>query len=190
MTTQTMNKVMQQRLTRGTTVIVTDSLSFSQVKLRGKHLLVTSKGPVKCNKGGRCAGPWCVGLAIFVSTEKAAKQDKKMGWRKNAAKICLTHIKDQDGVLIVPPPILKKKKKKKASVLARPSRINSLIETNGNGTGVSIGEVTWADLAAAHQEGDIDQLALLARALKVQTGSLKTTVIESQARLIESLTRK
>lgn len=187
MTTQTVNKVMRQRLNRGTTVIVTDSLSFGQVKLRGKRLVVTSKGPVKCNGKGRCAGDWCIGLAVFVSDKKTAKEDKEMGWRKGTSKICLTHIKDQDGVLIVPPPLLTPRE---APVPALPSRVKDLVETNGNGTGVSVGEVTWADLAAAHQDGDVNQLALLARDLKAQTESLKTTVIVSQARLIESLTRK
>jgi hypothetical protein len=182
------NKVMKQRLTRGTPVIVADS--FGQAKLRGKSRIVTSKGPVKCNKGGRCAGDWCVGLAVFVADPKSAKKDKKMGWRANTTKICLTHLKDEGGVLVLPPPLLRQEPEQPLRLLAEHAqRFEGLEVSDPEDVGSSsVGEVTWADLAEAHRAGDLNRLALLARQLKSQTEGLKSKVIATQGRLIESLT--
>ena len=181
MPAQTVNKVMQQRLTRGTPVIVGES--FGRAKLRGKNQIVTSKGPVKCNKGGRCAGDWCIGMAVFVAAANSAKKDKKMGWRANTTKICLTHLKDSDGELILPPPLLRQRATPELSSfegieISEP-------ESNGSGTG----EVSWSDLAEAHRSGDVDQVAVLARRLKARTEELKTRVIDLQGRLLEHVTR-
>jgi len=182
-TVNAVNKVMQQRLIRGCPVIVADSVG--QADLRGKTLIVSSKGPVKCNRGGRCAGDWCVGLAVFLADPKSSKKDKKMGWRKDTAKVCLTHIKDENGDLVVPPPFARQQ----TALRPRPStRLPDPPPTNGCVTHPT--EVTWADLAEAHSAGDLERLALLARALKAQSEILKSTVIESQTKLIEHLTGK
>jgi len=180
-TAQTVNKVMQQRLTRGTPVVVAES--FGQAKLRGKTMIVTSKGPVKCNKGGRCAGDWCVGLAVFVADAKSSRKDKKMGWRSNTKKVCLTHLKDEGGVLVLPPPLIHQ-----TPDLPTPARLRLDDVTGTPGNGGSIEDVTWADLAEAHRAGDLERLAMLSRMLKSQTEILKTKVIDCQARLIGHLT--
>jgi hypothetical protein len=187
--TQTVNKVVSQRLPRGTTVIVADS---APVKLRGKTQVVTSKGPVKCNKGGRCAGEWCVGLAVFVADAKAAKKDKKMGWRANTVKVCLTHLKDEKGVLILAPKLkTRRRSRSERTAPPLPSRVSRLPELDAptNGNTVEPREVTWGELAVAHRSGNIDQLAALARSLKAQAETLKSKVIDSQTALSESLTR-
>lgn len=186
--TSTVNKVMKQRLTRGTPVIVAES--FGQAKLRGKSRIVTSKGPVKCNKGGRCAGDWCVGLAVFVADPKSAKKDKKMGWRANTTKICLTHLKDEGGVLLLPPPLLQEPEQPLRLLAEHAKKFDGLeiVDPEELGNGSSPSEVTWSDLAEAHRAGDLNRLALLARQLKSQTESLKSKVIAAQGRLIESLT--
>jgi hypothetical protein len=180
---------MRQRLPRGTPVIVGDS--FGTAALRSKSVVVTSKGPVKCNGKGRCAGDWCVGLAVFVASASSTKKDKKMGWRSKTKKVCLTHLKDEQGVLIVPPPLLRQRA---APVPAAPvSRIKGLLpeqeEKPANGNGHRFSVVTWDDLAKAHHDGDITRLALMARKLKTDNEKLKGRVIEAQEKLIEHLTR-
>lgn len=182
--TSTVNKVMKQRLTRGTTVIVGNS--FGQAKLRGKTQIVTSKGPVKCNGGGRCAGDWCLGLAIFVADARTAKKDKKMGWRGGTTKICLTHLKDESGHLLVPPPLLQQEEDEAPlRALAESASRSASVNEPSNGDS---DEVTWAELAEAHRAKDVNRLASLARRLKSQTEALKSKVIEAQAAVIESLT--
>ena len=186
-------ELLAQRLTRGQKLIVADS--YGKPKLRGKQLIVTSKSTVTCNGGGRCAGPWCVGSAIFVTDVKSSKEDKEMGWRGGSVKICLTHLKDNDGVLLVPPPLLNQLATPPvfvARAAVGSSRLDEAVaETlgNSNGSAHHDGEVTWDDLADAHKAGDLNRLALLARTLKVQTEELKSKVISTQTKLIESITR-
>ena len=104
MTAQMVNDALKQRLLRGTSVFIAES--FGQAKLRGKNMIVSSKGTVECNGGDRCAGDWCAGLAVFVGTPESFKKDKKLAWRKGQIKICLTHVKDNGGALLVSPPLL------------------------------------------------------------------------------------
>jgi len=198
----TVKKVMQQRLIRGTPVIVADS--FGHDELRGKKVLVASKTTVKCNKGTRCAGYWCAGLAVFVTKIKPTKKVKKtktrgrgkkakakedMGWRGGTTKICITHLKDKDGVLILPPPL----DRQPAPKADYPSRLDlkvieapeALAGTNGDGRST---EVTWIALSHAVQSGDLEQIAFMARALKSENDLLKSKVILAQDRLLAQLT--
>ncbi len=179
----TVKDMMQQRLQRGTPVVVADSLALPNAKIRGKELLVASTGPVKCNKGGRCEDPTrCIGLAVFLATPEVVKKEKRgrkrMGWRKGAAKLCITWLSDTDGNLILPKSLAETAK----TTRRRKSRI---AETNGNGE--EIREVSWSDLAEAYAADDIESLSLMARSLKAETESLKSKVIAAQDRLIESL---
>jgi hypothetical protein len=182
MTAATVNQVMEQRLTRGTPVIVAES--FGKAKLRGKKQIVTSKGPVKCNRGGRCAGNWCPGLAVFVAPEKSTKRDKKMGWRGGTVKVCLTHLKDADGDLLVPPPLTLQGSGEHP---AFPTDPKILPETPSRSGGSASSEVSWSDLAEADSARDYARLVLFARTLKTQNEALKSKVIEAQERLIEHL---
>jgi hypothetical protein len=196
----TVKKVMQQRLTRGTPVIVADS--FGKRDVRGKKVIVASKATVKCNKGNRCAGYWCAGFAVFVTQpakkKKTAAKGKKgqakedMGWRGGTTKICITHLKDNDGVLILPPPVARQQR-----TIPTESRIKGVVEAhaaeathaaaNGNGNGQTT-EVTWADLSHAHSSGNLEALGYMARALKAETEKLKTKVISAQDKLLAHLT--
>jgi hypothetical protein len=178
-------KVMQQRLTRGTPVRIADS--FGQAKLRGAERIIASKGPVKCNKGGRCAGDWCAGLAVFVADPKTMNEDKEMGWRGGTTKVCLTHVKDAQGALVLAPPSLRPHNRlpetlAESTVAERP--------TNGNGNGKHSVVVTWNDLAVATQNGHINRLAFMARQLKADNERLKGMVIDAQEKLIAELSAR
>ncbi len=180
----TVKKVMQQRLTRGTPVIVADS--FGQAKLRGAKMVVASRNTVKCNKGTRCAGLWCAGLAVFVTTSKSSKKDKEMGWRGNTTKICLTHLKDKDGTLILPPPIERPPAPRADYPTARFAGLK-VEETPAPNGDRRTGTVSWVELAHAVESGNLDQVAFMARALKAENDELKSKVIAAQDRLIENL---
>jgi len=177
--TATVKKVMQQRLTRGTPVIVADS--FGQAELRRSEMIVASKSTVKCNKGNRCAGVWCAGLAVFVTEPGTVNEDKEMGWRGGTTKICLTHLKDAEGVLILPPPI-------HAQILPDIRDIEEANRTAPRGDSRSL-EVTWVELAHAVSSGDLNAIAFMARTLKSENENLKSKVIAAQDKLIEHLTR-
>ena len=183
MTATTVNKVMQQRLTRGTPVLIADS--FGQAKLRGASMIVASKSTVKCNKGGRCAGEWCIGSAVFLTTPDTVGEDKQMGWRKNTVKVCLTHLKTDQGALVLPPPDIENP----APVFA--SRLRTapvpVLPTNGDGANTP---VSWSDLADAHRSGNLDRLALLARRLKGENEKFVRKVVDAQDKLIEVLTKE
>lgn len=183
----TVKKVMQQRLTRGTRVIVAES--FGQAKLRGAKMVVASRNTVKCNKGTRCAGLWCAGLAVFVTTTKSSKKDKEMGWRGNTTKICLTHLKDKDGTLILPPPIERQSAPKTDYPTSRFADIKVIEEKPAANGDRRIGTVSWIELAHAVESGNLDQVAFMARSLKAENDGLKSKVIAAQDRLIENLTR-
>ena len=174
MTAQTVKKVMEQRLIRGTPVIVADS--FGKAALRGENMIVASKGPVKCNGKGRCAGDWCAGLAVFVTEPNTNNEDKEMGWRGGTTKICLTHLKDEDGLLVIAPPALR-------SVRSRITAPPVAGETTHTGDGV----VTWEALACAVADQDWVLLTRIARSLKRENEGLKNRVIEVQNELIGRL---
>jgi hypothetical protein len=176
MTTATVNEVMQQRLTRGTPVLIADS--FGRAKMRGAKMIVASKSTVKCNQGGRCAGNWCIEAAVFVTEPACVSEDKQMAWRRNTVKICLTHLKTDQGALILPPPVLEVPSELKGPL--------STLAASANGRRGS--HVTWEELAEAHRSGNLDRLAHLARRLKADTESLVRKVVEAQDRLIEALT--
>jgi hypothetical protein len=173
-------KIMKGRLPRGTRVVVGNS--YDRPELRSREVVVTSKGPVKCNGKGRCAGDWCVGLAVFVADEKDANDpDKKMGWRSNARKVCVTHLRDDEDRLILPPPFAATEDRSVFEALAKGDSAPT--------SEVQIDVVTWDALARAHANGDINLLAMLARKLKADNEQLRTRVLEVQERLIEQITR-
>lgn len=170
--------VIRSRLPRGTRVVIADS--FGKPEFRGMEVVVASKGPVKCNGGGRCAGDWCVGLAVFVADEHDANDpDKKMGWRSNAKKVCVTHLRDVDDHLILPPPFSTEDNRSVFEALVR----DEPLPTNDSRGDV----VTWDALARAHADGDITLLAMLARKLKADNEQLRTKVLEVQEKLIDQM---
>lgn len=176
MTAQTVKTVMEQRLIRGTRVVIADS--FGKADLRGEEMIVASKGPVKCNGKGRCAGDWCIGLSVFLADPDTLHEDKEMGWRGGTTKVCLTHVKDSEGHLYLAPPALQIAQQALAST-PRPEEPPTGA-THG-------GVVTWEDLAQTVADRDWVRLTHLARKLKRENEDLKVRVIEAQARLIESL---
>lgn len=169
----TTKTLLEQRLVRGTPVIIADS--FARPALRSAEQVVASKGPVKCNKGGRCAGDWCVGLAVFTMDPETLHDDKDMAWRSGTTKVCLTHIKDEDGQLILAPAALTVAK----SALERP---------RGPMPQPSNQLVTWEALANVVANQDWAQLSFMARTLKRENEELKSKMIEIQSKVIESLT--
>jgi hypothetical protein len=175
MSASTVKKVMEQRLIRGTPVKIANS--FGKADLRGADMIVASKGPVKCNGKNRCAGNWCIGFAVFVTDPGSMNEDKEMGWRGGTTKVCLTHLKDEDGHLVLPPPALQVAQKALASqrrdTPTRPSE--------------HTGVVTWEDLANAVADQDYALVTRLARRLKRENEELKTKLIDLQQRLIEQL---
>lgn len=163
-------------LVRGTPVVVADSVG--QPALRGAKMIVASKGSVKCNGKGRCAGPWCSGQAVFLTTPESNKEDKEMGWRGGTTKVCLTHVKDEEGNLIVPPPAMR------VAQEALERQQSPRPDLSGDGV------VSWEELAKAASDRDLTTLVMLARRLKRENESLRTKVIEAQGKLIEHLSAR
>lgn len=163
MTASTVKMVLEQRLIRGTKVIVADS--FEKAQVRGKTLVVASKQPVPCKRGGRCAGNWCVGLAVFAAPGKVFKKDKKLAWRTGAHKICLTHLLDEEGELLLPPPAVSVGQ----DALSEPQ------------------VVTWEDLANAAADQDLHTLICYARTLKKSEELLLRKLVAAQEERIAQL---
>lgn len=89
-------------LVRGVTVVVGET--FPDEELHGAKMKIASKGVVKCNGGKRCAdNDACVGLALFLTSPETfnPEPDSATGWRSNTTKICLTHLKDEDGASLL-----------------------------------------------------------------------------------------
>lgn len=172
MVTQT--KLMEQRLVRGTPVVIADS--FGHAHLRGTTQIVASKGPVKCNGKGRCAGDWCIGLAVFVGDPGSNNDEKEMGWRSGTTKVCLTHLKDEEGNLVLPPPamrVVQDALEKPPTVATRPEPVDN-------------SPVSWDELAQVCSERDLGRLTLLARRLKRENDGLRQKLVETQDKLIET----
>jgi hypothetical protein len=171
----TQTKEMAQRLIRGTQVSIADS--FGQAHLRGSKQIVASKGPVKCNGKGRCAGDWCIGLAVFLTDPDSKNDEKDMGWRSGTTKVCLTHVKDEEGNLVLPPPALRV-----AHAALEPSAgVLPRAETADNSP------VSWEELAQVCNERDLGRLVLLSRRLKRENESLRQRLIDTQERLLSRL---
>lgn len=175
-------EVMEQRLIRGTRVVIADS--FGKAALRGETMIVASHSTVKCNGKGRCAGNWCAELAVFVADAETINDEKEMGWRKGTTKVCLTHLKDEEGHLVLPPPALQIAQQALAS-MPKPVRNPKPVVATPRAT--HEGTVTWEDLAQASADSNLDLVILLARKLKRENEDLKVKVIEAQSKLIESL---
>jgi hypothetical protein len=113
MTTQSVIGSLSEVLVRDAKVVVGDT----HKEHAGETMVVASKGTVPCNGKGKCAGDNCVGLAVFVTDQDyAANPDPTKGWRHNTAKICLTHLQDEDGNPLIPEGTsVKKATKAKAS---------------------------------------------------------------------------
>jgi hypothetical protein len=167
-------ELLSQRLIRGNSVVVADS--FGKAANRGQTMIVASKTTVKCNGKGRCAGDWCIGLSVFLTKKSSSKKDKEMGWRGGTVKVCLTHLKDEEGRLLLTPPALRAAV---APVTSTDRPANARIEHEG--------VVTWEDLACASADRDLDLVIFLARKLKSENEKLKSKVIEAQDNLIEGL---
>lgn len=166
------NTEFSQRLVRGTPVVIADS--FGVAGLRSAKQVVASKGPVKCNGKGRCAGDWCIGLAVFTTSPDTINEDKSLGWRSGTAKVCLTHIKDSEGRLVLPPPAIRV--------------AQSALEKVGPRTeSTSSDPVTWQELAQTASESNWVHLVALARRLKRENEVLSQTVIKLQGSLLERL---
>jgi len=188
--TAQIRKNMARRLTRGTRVIIADT--YAPAKMRGTEMVVASKSTVKCNKNGRCAGDWCSGLAVFLTnpSTKTSDEDSAMGWRRNTTKICLTHLKDEAGSLLMPAPISDDNKQAFAGnrisrdIADAPSPLPPSRPGNGDSKPKV---VTWEMLAQAHAAGDANRLALLARQLKSENDALTQRTLEAQGRLLDQL---
>lgn len=170
----TVDQVMKHRLTRGSPVVVAES--FKRTSLRGATMLVASKGVVKCNKGGRCAGDWCIGQAVFVMSEKAYNEESKMGWRSGTTKVCLTHLRDTEGEKLLPLALV---------TVAMPS-LPDLVPEPESDNGIDVKVVTWEALSQAYQGNNIQLVMILARKLKTDNEKLQANLVESQGQVIET----
>jgi hypothetical protein len=163
-------KTLKARLTRGVFVQVADT--FTNLGLRGKQMLVASKGTVKCNKAGRCAGDWCKGLAVFVTdpeptTPEEGEDPSPMGWRRNTVKICLTHLLDDQGVPLLDEPHEEVLPPLPPSDASRFRFLTPTVQSPDNGS-----VVTWDMLAKAAEERDFSAIVLMARRLIEVQGTL------------------
>jgi hypothetical protein len=171
-----MKHTLSQFLARGTPVIIADS--FGKPKLRGAKMMVASKSTVKCNKKGRCAGNWCLGLSAFVADPDTVNDEKDMGWRQGTTKVCLTHLKDKDGNLVLPPPPPAMRVAQDAIEKAQaPRPVRS-----------EAGPVSWDELAHTVADKDLPHLAFLARRLKTENDDLQRKVLVLQEKVIAQLT--
>lgn len=171
----TQTKEMEQKLIRGTQVTIADS--FGQAHLRGSKQIVASKGPVKCNGKGRCAGDWCIGLAVFLTDPETKNDEKEMGWRSGTTKVCLTHIRDAEDNLVLPPPAMRVA----SAALESPAGVLPRVETADNSP------VSWEELAQVCSERDLARLILLSRRLKRENEGLRQKLIDTQERLLSRL---
>ena len=123
---------------------------------------------------------------MFVADPSTMNEEKEKGWRGGTTKVCLTHLKDEHGVLVLAPPTLTARQPvRRLPGLITDSGKLEAVSFNGNGTASAV--VTWDDLVAAHQDGDINRLATIARQLKSDNERLKGKVIEAQDRLLATL---
>lgn len=172
---------LKQLLVRGAKVQIGDG--YGDPALRSKTMVVASKTTVPCKGSAgvnRCRGPWCVGLAVFLTSPESYNDDKKLAWRRNTVKVCLTHLKDENGALLVPPPL------RHSHVEEQPlTRLAAEVESAHKTSGA---DVTWSDLAAAHQAGDLNRLAIYARLLKQDNENLRQKTLALQEKVIDHLT--
>jgi hypothetical protein len=195
-----------ENLTRGSVVVVGDT--FSKEELHGAKMRVASKGTVKCNGKGRCAGDHCIGLAVFVTAPETYEEepDGSTGWRSNTTKICLTHLQDEAGNPLVngdtpvPAPAAeapKKKrrgrKKKNESVLVPempPAQQSGTVMAPPATPGDQASVVTWEMLAFAFARKDLTGLSIYARRLMAENQLLTKRLIDMQQRIIDGLDGK
>lgn len=174
----TLMQELDRRLVRGTRVIVADSVGHAH--LRGVEQIIASKAFVKCNRGDRCAGDWCIGRAVFVMDPATKNDDRDMGWRNGTTKLCITHLKDMEGNLILPP---------SAMEVAQEALERQAVVTNTRVRSGAGDPVTWEELATTASERDWAHLVSLARRLKRENETLTQKVVDLQAKVIEQLTR-
>lgn len=176
MIAETVKQAMEQQLIRGTRVVVGES--FRKPGLRGEEMIVASRGLVKCNGKGRCAGDWCAGLAVFLADPETVNEEKEMGWRGGTKKVCLTHLRTPEGDAVLPPPALQVA----AEALEKQGQTTPTANPYS-----STGVVTWEELAQTVADKDWTRLTYLARKLKRENEDLKVKVIAAQEKLIEHL---
>lgn len=170
------------RLVRGATVVI--GPTFDQQELRGKEMVLRSKGMVPCNKKGRCAGDHCVGKAVFV-TEPDYQEKEGAGWRDGTTKVCLTHLVDEHGEPLIPfnedvlePADGSSENRAALSSGSRPAL--PPVRTAPNNLPPQAGEgVTWQALAEAAKERDTERLIVIARALKTENEILARRLINA-----------
>lgn len=167
-------------LVRGVTVKIANTARNEG--LRGVTTTIRSKGLVTCKGTGGstaapCAGPWCVGKAVFVvdPNVEPAPEGERTGWRHGAAQVCLTHVQTADGT-----PVLEKTEAPAEAEQSPPAVV-------GIGAGSVPGIVTWPALAHAHARGDLQGLAMMARALKSENDYLMRRLIAVQDHAIVRL---
>ena len=169
----TRDKLMHE-LIRGTRLKVGPSYSRGALK-PGTEVVVASRATIRCNKGGRCAGPHCTGLAVFVALPDDAEKEggKDHGWLRNTQKVCLTHLLDATGQPLIP----LAEQEPSTAPEETPMALNRL-----NGTLPK--SITWEHLAEVAQEGDKEKIIKVARALKAEVESLQREVIFCQREVI------
>ena len=187
MTTRaSLKKALKTSLRREGKIKVSDT--YPREDLRGKTLTIASKGTTVCNGKGRCASDaHCIGLSVFVTDPVVpaakAKKDKKIGWRHGTVKICLTHLKDEDGKGLIPldVPLPARQKRTPRSDVSEPFATLPL-PTNG-GTGIR--GVSRERIDEAHALGDVSALATYARLLKSEHEKMALRLVNAQAKLLE-----
>ena len=190
-TVKMLKKNLRQRLVRGVRVVVSET--YGDPELRGKEMALASKTVVECKGKGRCAHDNCVGLAAFVtdpdnlSTDKADKKSKPVGWRSGTTKICLTHLKTPEGDDLVPD--------EDDAIVAAPSngshgptnRVREHLEPEQGYRGTADRaevDTSWEALAQAASTTDRGEIVRIARALKRETEQLRQRLMDTQERLL------
>lgn len=188
MITKTLTKDLQARLTRETVINIAKTCQNKRV--RGKKTTVQSKKLSTCN-GKTCAEgegvPTCNGLAVFVDNLKRRSKttEEEAGWRAFTTKVCLTHVLDEEGNLLLDT------ENTDLAVSGAEAGVDEPDPSkNGSGrlTGVALPgpetlpaheTVTWEMLATAMAEKDLDRLSLYARELKAENEVMARRLIDA-----------
>lgn len=191
MSTATMVKKTVSGLQRHGFVVIGDS--YSDESIHGERVEIISKGPVVCNKKGRCADEsQCIGAkgALFVRDPnyKPTGDEAPTGWRTGTLKICLTHLRNEHGAALLPDaPVVQTVVEKKVPRKKKTSDNADVAITTETLPAPAHAMVTWEALAHAAQSRNPEQLALLARQLKSENEMLVRSLLEAQRKVILAL---
>lgn len=179
-------------LVRGATVKIADTVHTPE--LRGVETTIRSKGLVTCkgdtgSTAAPCAGPWCVGKAVFVvdPNVEPAPEGKRVGWRHGAAQVCLTHILTADGQPVIPAPEAEPQPVVVPDIPRLTLPLDPQPEVESITAGPVPGIVTWVALAHAHARKDLDALAKMARSLKSENDYLMRRLVDAQDQMLARL---